>query len=64
MVRGLASRSIPRAEARRLYDDVTPPPTAEEVEVRRLERILAPSRTAGRPDKRERREGRRRKGWG
>lgn len=63
VVRGLASRSIPRAEARRLYEDVTPPPTPAEVEVRRLERLLAPSRTAGRPDRRERREGRRRKGW-
>jgi len=63
VVRGLASRSIPRADARRLYEDVTPPPTAQELEVRRLERILAPSRSAGRPDRRERREGRRRKGW-
>jgi ribosome-associated heat shock protein Hsp15 len=63
VVRGLATRSIPKAQARRLYEDVTPPPTPEQVEVRRLERILAPSRTAGRPDRRERREGRRRKGW-
>jgi len=63
VVRGLASRSIPKAEARELYEDVTPPPTAEQLEVRRLERILAPSRTAGRPDRRERREGRKRKGW-
>jgi ribosome-associated heat shock protein Hsp15 len=63
VVRGLASRSIPKAQARELYEDVTPPPTAEQLEVQRLERILAPSRTAGRPDRRERREGRLRKGW-
>jgi len=63
VVRGLATRSIAKAEARKLYEDVTPPPTPEELEVRRLERMLAPSRTAGRPDRNERREGRRRKGW-
>ncbi len=63
VVRGLADRSIPRSEARRLYEDVTPPPTPEEIEARRFERLLAPSKPAGRPDRRERRERRRRKGW-
>ena len=63
LVRGVAERSIPRAQARLLYEDVTPPPSAEEIEARRLERFFAPMRPAGRPDRRERREQRRRKGW-
>ena len=63
VVRGLAERSIPRREARALYEDVTPPPSPEQLEVRRLDRMLAPRRDEGRPDRRERRERRRRKGW-
>jgi ribosome-associated heat shock protein Hsp15 len=63
VVRGVASRSIPKAQARQLYEDVTPPPSAQEIEARRLDRILAPVRPAGRPDRRARREERRRKGW-
>ena len=56
VVRGLAERSIPKAQARALYDDVTPPPPAEIVEARRLDRLLAPRSDAGRPDKRDRRD--------
>lgn len=63
VVRGVAERSIPKGEARALYEDVTPPPSPEEIEVRRFERIFAPTREPGRPDRRARREGRRRKGW-
>jgi ribosome-associated heat shock protein Hsp15 len=63
VVRAVADRSIPKAQARELYEDVTPPPSPEEIEARRLERIFAPVRAPGRPDRRERREGRRRKGW-
>lgn len=63
VVKALAERSIPKAQARQLYEDTTPPLSAEEIEARRLERILAPSRSPGRPDRRERREGRLRKGW-
>ena len=63
VVKGLADRSIPRARARELYEDTTPPLSPEEIEARRLERILAPSRAPGRPDRREQREQRRRKGW-
>ncbi|HEY3170743.1 MAG TPA: RNA-binding S4 domain-containing protein [Thermoanaerobaculia bacterium] len=63
VVRAIADRSIPKAQARELYEDVTPPPSPEEIEARRLERIFAPVRSPGRPDRRERREGRRRKGW-
>ena len=63
IVRGLADRSIPKAEARKLYDDVTPPVPAEIAEARRLDRMLAPRDDAGRPDKRERRDRRRLKGF-
>jgi len=63
VVRGLAERSIPKAEARKLYEDVTPPPSPEVVEARRLDRMLAPKGDRGRPDRRERRERRRLKGW-
>jgi ribosome-associated heat shock protein Hsp15 len=63
VVRDLADRSIPKAEARRLYEDVTPPVPPEIAEARRLDRLLAPRNGAGRPDKRERRERRRIKGF-
>ena len=39
-VLGVADRHIAKAEARALYEDSTPPPTAEEVEMRRLERVF------------------------
>lgn len=63
VVRGVADRSVPRAEARTLYEDRTPPPTPEELELRKMERIFARSAPPGRPERRERRERRRRKGW-
>lgn len=53
--------SIPKAEARKLYDDLTPPPSPEEIEARRWERLSRPVH-AGRPDARERRSLRRLKG--
>lgn len=56
VVRGLAERHVAKAEARALYDDQTPPPTAEEVAMRRLERVFrATMAPRQRPDKRERR---------
>jgi ribosome-associated heat shock protein Hsp15 len=61
-VRGVASTSIPKAEARELYEDLTPPPTPEEIELRRLQRLATPPRRApgsGAPKKKERRELRR-----
>jgi ribosome-associated heat shock protein Hsp15 len=65
VVRKLADRHIPRAEARELYEDLTPPPTPAEVEARRIERLarafIRPA-GAGTPDKRERRQLRRMKG--
>lgn len=56
VVRGVAETSIPKAEARRLYEDRTPPPTPEEIEMRRMDRrfrALHAKRPA--PDKRARR---------
>jgi ribosome-associated heat shock protein Hsp15 len=63
VVRRLLDRHVPKAEARLLYEDLTPPPSPEEIEARRIERISrAAMRRAGRPNKRERREIRRLKG--
>jgi ribosome-associated heat shock protein Hsp15 len=61
-VLGLAARHIAKAEARALYEDLTPPPTAEELEVRRIERLFRAARPLRSPDKRERRELRKMKG--
>lgn len=44
-VLGLAETHIAKAEARLLYDDRTPKPTSEEIEVRRLERIYRAAAT-------------------
>lgn len=55
IVRGLAERSVPKAEARKLYEDVTPPPSPEIVEARRLDRLLSPRDDRARPDRDERR---------
>jgi ribosome-associated heat shock protein Hsp15 len=56
VVRGLAEHHVAKAEARALYDDVTPPPTPEEVELRRLAALSRPHRlAAGTPDRRQRR---------
>ncbi len=65
VIRSLATRHVPKATARTLYDDVTPPPTPAELELRRLGVILGgPGRTSTdpAPDKRQRRELRRLKG--
>lgn len=60
VVRAVADRHVAKAVARQLYDDLTPPPTAEEIEMRRLERIYRAAVTPPRaPDKRERRTRRR-----
>ena len=67
VVKAIAEQHIPKAEARLLYDDLTPKPTAEEVEMRRIARLAAPftrPSTAGAPDRRERRALRRLKGRG
>jgi ribosome-associated heat shock protein Hsp15 len=55
-VLALADRHVARAEARGLYEDLTPPPTKEEIEMRRQERIFHAATTPlHSPDKRQRR---------
>lgn len=57
IVRIVIGEHVKKAEAKALYDDVTPKPTAEEVEMRRVERAYrAAVRAAGTPDRRQRRE--------
>ena len=63
VVRGFADRHVSKVEARTLYEDLTPPPTPEEIETRRLERMYRAAATPPRaPDKRQRRALRRIKG--
>ncbi|MBI4885628.1 MAG: RNA-binding S4 domain-containing protein [Acidobacteria bacterium] len=60
IVRIAIDQHVKKSEARVLYDDVTPKPTPEEVEMRRVERVYrAAARAAGTPDRRRRRELRR-----
>jgi len=55
-VRTLAEQHVPRSEARELYEDLTPKPTPEEVEMRKLDRVFHAAMTPLRaPDKRARR---------
>jgi ribosome-associated heat shock protein Hsp15 len=62
IVRILIDQHVKKSEARALYDDVTPKPTPEEMEVRRAERIFRAAQTAaGTPDRNRRREIRRAK---
>ncbi len=65
LVHALAERHLPKAEARALYEDQTPPPTPEELEQIELTRAFRRSfgaRPSRAPDKRARRELRRLKG--
>lgn len=65
VVYGVADTHIPKADARALYEDLTPPPSPEEIELRRMARLARPFTRpagAGSPDKRERRQLRRLKG--
>jgi ribosome-associated heat shock protein Hsp15 len=63
VVKTLASKHVSKEAARELYDDKTPQPTAEEIELRRLERVYRAAMSPPRaPDKRERRLLRRLKG--
>ncbi len=71
-IRVLAERHLPKVQARELFRDLTPPPSAEEIELRRLARLwgrTARPRRAGshgrtdKPAKRQRRLLRRLKGF-
>jgi ribosome-associated heat shock protein Hsp15 len=60
IVRIAIGQHVKKSEARVLYDDVTPKPSPEEIEMRRIERVYrAAARAAGTPDHRRRRELRR-----
>jgi len=63
IVRIVLDQHVKKGEARVLYDDVTPKPTAEETEMRRMERVYrAATQAAGTPDRRRRREIRKARG--
>jgi ribosome-associated heat shock protein Hsp15 len=58
IVRELEEQHVPRARARALYEDVSPPPTPEELEARQVARLMRPflkAAPSGSPDKRDRR---------
>ena len=62
VVRILIESHVKKSEARALYDDVTPKPSPEEIEMRRAERVFrAAQKAAGTPDRNRRREIRRAK---
>ncbi|HYN06045.1 MAG TPA: RNA-binding S4 domain-containing protein [Vicinamibacterales bacterium] len=64
VVRATEDRHLPKAEARKLYEDTTPPPSPEEQAMLDLLRLAGPRRRpamAGAPDRRERRRLRREK---
>lgn len=58
VVKGVKGHHVPKAQARELYEETTPPPSAEVLETRRLERMLAPQggEPSGKLSHRERRE--------
>jgi ribosome-associated heat shock protein Hsp15 len=63
VIRGLADKNLPRAEARALREETTPPPSPEVLEARRLERLLRRQpEEGGRLTKRDRREWKRLRG--
>jgi ribosome-associated heat shock protein Hsp15 len=62
VVRIILEQHVKKAEAKALYDDVTPKPSAGEVEMRRADRAYrAAAAAAGTPDRRKRRQLRRMK---
>ena len=42
VVRGLAEQHMKKADARTLFEDLTPKPSPEEIELRRIARLAAP----------------------
>ena len=63
VVKAVREQHVAKEEARLLYADLTPAPTPEEIETRRLERIFRAQMTPPKaPDKRQRRALRRLKG--
>jgi ribosome-associated heat shock protein Hsp15 len=63
VVKGVTDKHVSKADARLLYEDLTPKPTLEEIELRRAERIYRATITPLKaPDKRQRRALRRLQG--
>jgi ribosome-associated heat shock protein Hsp15 len=62
IVRGVAAQHIPKAEARTLYEDRTPAPTPEQLEVRDFERAFRAANPVTAPHRRDRKELRRLRG--
>jgi ribosome-associated heat shock protein Hsp15 len=62
IVRGVASQHIPKAEARALYEDHTPAPTPEQLEVRDFERAYRAANPPTAPHRRDRKVLRRLRG--
>ena len=62
-VKTIADKHVSKTDARLLYEDLTPQPTAEEIEMRRMDRIFRAQMTPPKaPDKRQRRALRRLQG--
>ena len=59
VVVAVTDQHVKKSDARTLYEDQTPKPTAEEVEMRRIERVYRASAAAAGTDRRKRREIRR-----
>ena len=60
IVRFLMDQHIKKSDARALYDDVSPKPTPEQIEMARMDRAYrAAAQAAGTPERRRRRELRR-----
>jgi ribosome-associated heat shock protein Hsp15 len=64
VVLGVIDEHVRKSDARTLYDDLTPKPTPEEIEMRRMERIYRAAAGAAGTDKRRRREIRKHKEGG
>lgn len=63
-VLALAEHSLPKPQARQLYEDRTPPPSPEELELKRLLRAAGIRQPTTAPDRRTQRALRRRKEGG
>lgn len=61
VVRAVMDAHLKKSDARTLYEDLTPTPTPEEIEMRRMDRIYRASAAAAGSDRRKRREIRRAK---
>ena len=61
-VMAVAESHMKKADARTLYEDLTPKPTPEEIEMRRVERLYRAAAAAAGTERRKRREARRDRG--